>query len=178
MPPVWDLWYWLAAGRFWLPGILPVRKAQPWPHIKLKMKGWEGCDGRERPGFVSLNGEVMRRTKVVSSKPAGMQLTRTKRSARVGLHPDAALFQHGSRSSSAFHFICTTAFMSEYQADMCLSHRAAVWLTSILPSIYLSVDTLGSGLGSWSSRPTVTLYCSVTILAVLRDTFDLICSIV
>ena len=152
MPPVWDLRYWLAGWwMFWLPGVVPVRKAQPWPRIKLKMKGWEGCDGRERPGFVSLDGEVMRRTKVVSGKPAGTQLTRTKRSARVGLHPDAALFQRGSRSKLCFPFRLHHSFyvwVSGRHVSLSKSGR--------LTHLHFALNLLcrwiirGSGLGSWS----------------------------
>ena len=62
----------------------------------------------------------MTHTKLPSSQPAGTQLACTKKSARVGLRPNAGLFQHGSYSSPAFHFICTSTFMSGAQSDVFL----------------------------------------------------------
>lgn len=115
----------------------PSMEPWPWPRVKVQTGGWETLSSVEwvRPGFVSLNREVMSHTKLPSSQPAGMQLACTKRSARVGLRPNAGLFQRGSHSSPAFHFICTRAFMSGCQADMCLSLCAFLaWLTSTLLS--------------------------------------------
>lgn len=84
----------------WLQGGIPAWGPWPWPQVSGRLWGLIVECGL---AFVSLNGGVMRHTKLPSSPPAGKLLACTKRKPS----PNMAAFQ-----SLLSIFISTSAFMS------------------------------------------------------------------
>lgn len=131
------------------PGVISARGLWPWLHDKVKTGTGrlQALMGQVRPIFVFLNREVMSHTKVPSSQPAGMQLAGTKRSARVDFCLNVGLFQRGSCSRPAFHFICTSAFMSVSHSDISLCMYMCVFIFSSW--IIWHISTLPPCTGRW-----------------------------
>ncbi len=120
-----------------LPGVIPAWEPWPWPHGKVKTGGWEtlSSDGRVRPGFVSLNGEVMSHTKLPRSQPAGMQLTGTKREGRPSPQRRSVSVWQPFKPCFLFHLqVLLCVDLSQTCVSLCvfLFSREIVWLTSTL----------------------------------------------